>query len=105
MLSSLRRIASASKPVSYPYFVNRNGNGSLPLYTDIRNAGTRYLVLLRNVDGNANALAKDISETLFPSNSPEAARLKINVVRSKHLVISGGQWKNNVLEWLMKKGF
>jgi Mitochondrial large subunit ribosomal protein (Img2) len=41
-------------PLPYSYFVPRNTRGNLPVYTDIRNGGTRYLVLVRNVDGNAN---------------------------------------------------
>jgi Mitochondrial large subunit ribosomal protein (Img2) len=40
--------------VHSPYFVPRNTRGNLPVYTDIRNGGTRYLVLVRNVDGDAN---------------------------------------------------
>jgi large subunit ribosomal protein L49 len=36
----------------YPYFIPRNSRGSLPVYTDIRNGGSRYLVLVRNVDGD-----------------------------------------------------
>ena len=35
------------------YIVPRNGQGSLPVYTDIRNAGSRYLVLVRNIEGDA----------------------------------------------------
>ena len=38
----------------YPFFVPRNSRGSLPVYTDIKNNGTRQLVLIRNVEGNAN---------------------------------------------------
>lgn len=37
-----------------PYSVQRNSRGSIPVYTDIRNAGTRYLVLIRNIQGNVN---------------------------------------------------
>jgi hypothetical protein len=37
-----------------PYFVQRNSRGSIPVYTDIRNAGTRHLLLIRNVQGNVN---------------------------------------------------
>lgn len=50
-------------------------------------------------------LAKDLSTTLFERDSPEASRLKIEIVRSKNLIISGGHWKNDVMEWLKKKGF
>jgi hypothetical protein len=37
-----------------PYFIQRNSRGSVPVYTDVRNAGTRYLVLIRNIEGNVN---------------------------------------------------
>lgn len=43
---------TASPPL--PYFVRRNTKGSIPVYTDIRNGGTRYQVLIRNVEGNAD---------------------------------------------------
>lgn len=55
------QLAAASQPAAvqlpslqYPYFVPRNTRGNLPVYTDVRNGGTRYLVMIRNVDGNAN---------------------------------------------------
>ena len=40
--------------VDLPYLVRRNTKGSIPVYTDIRNGGTKYLVLIRNVEGNVN---------------------------------------------------
>lgn len=40
--------------VRHPYFIQRNSRGSIPVYTDVRNAGSRYLVLIRNVEGNVN---------------------------------------------------
>lgn len=48
---------SALSPVSgsasaTPYSVPRNSRGTLPVYTDIRNGGTRYLVLVRNIRGD-----------------------------------------------------
>ena len=38
--------------VQYPYYVPRNSRGSLPVYTDIRNNGTRVLLLIQNVEGS-----------------------------------------------------
>jgi len=35
-----------------PYYVPRNNRGNLPVYSDIKNAGGRYLVLIRNVEGD-----------------------------------------------------
>ena len=46
--------AADPAPSQLPYFIQRNSKGSIPVYTDIRNAGTRYLVLVRNVEGNVN---------------------------------------------------
>lgn len=39
------------------YFVPRNTKGNLPVYTDVRNAGSRHLVLIRNIEGNASVCA------------------------------------------------
>lgn len=40
--------------VRYPYYVPRNSRGSLPVYTDIRNGGSRFLISVRNVQGNVD---------------------------------------------------
>ncbi|KAI1796000.1 mitochondrial large subunit ribosomal protein-domain-containing protein [Ganoderma leucocontextum] len=88
-----------------PYLVRRNTKGSIPVYTDIRNGGTKYLVLIRNVEGNVNALVDDLAGSLFPAGSNEAERLKIHTVRQSHVVLSGGRWKNDVIRWLVQKGF
>ncbi|TFK29777.1 hypothetical protein FA15DRAFT_663038 [Coprinopsis marcescibilis] len=96
--------AAAAQAVKYPYFVPRNTNGNLPVYSDIRNAGTRLVVQVRNVDGNVNALADDLSQSLFKAGSAEARRVKIRT-NHQHVVISGGRWKQDVVEWLKNKGF
>ncbi|EIM90221.1 uncharacterized protein STEHIDRAFT_52267 [Stereum hirsutum FP-91666 SS1] len=93
------------KPVQHPYFLDRNSRGSLPVYTEIRAQGAKHTVLIRNVEGNIRALADDLASSLFPPASPEAERLKIQIVRSKHLVLSGGRWKMDVMDWLKRKGF
>lgn len=48
--------SQSAQPIEqrYPYFIPRNSRGSLPVYSDIRNGGTRYLNLIRNVDGDVN---------------------------------------------------
>lgn len=53
------------KLVQYPYYVPRNARGSLPVYSDIRNNGTRVLVLIRNVEGNVEVSAQAISFDIF----------------------------------------
>ncbi|KAG5653265.1 hypothetical protein H0H81_001425 [Sphagnurus paluster] len=99
--------ATAPKPVpvSYPYFIPRNTRGNLPVYTDIRNGGTRYQVLVRNIDGNALALAKELSQKLFQKHTPEASRINVQIDRSNNLAITGGRWKNEVVQFLKEKGF
>ncbi|KAG2041477.1 ribosomal protein L49/IMG2 [Suillus americanus] len=88
-----------------PYYIPRNSRGSLPVYSDIRNGGTKYLVSIRNVQGQLNSLANDLKQSLFNHNTPEASRLKVHVIAQRHLVISGGRWKNDVINWLTSKGF
>ncbi|EGN96064.1 hypothetical protein SERLA73DRAFT_185583 [Serpula lacrymans var. lacrymans S7.3] len=89
----------------YPYFVRRNSRASLPVYTDIRNGGTRHLVLIRNVHGNINFLADSLRKSLFKPGSPSASRLKVDVVAQRNIVLTGGRWKNDVMHWLVAKGF
>ncbi|KAF9532335.1 mitochondrial large subunit ribosomal protein-domain-containing protein [Crepidotus variabilis] len=90
-----------------PYFVPRNSTGNLPVYSDLRNAGSRYLVLVRNVEGSISTLAKELNQNLFPEGSYEAEKMKVQISQGKHIIISGGDsgWKAEVTKWLQKKGF
>ncbi|KAG7086596.1 hypothetical protein E1B28_002541 [Marasmius oreades] len=104
-ISALRNLHSQHRAAQPLYSLKRTQHGSLPVYSDIRNGGSRYLLYIRNVDGDAQALSKDLSSSLFPSGSPEAASLKIHTQRSRHVVIQGGRWKNQVMDWLSQRGF
>ncbi|EAU88353.1 hypothetical protein CC1G_05119 [Coprinopsis cinerea okayama7 len=100
-------LASASTPAARQqpaYFVQRNANGNLPVYTDVRNAGSRILVQIRNVDGSVEALAKELSESLFEPGTREARKLAVRT-KHQHIVIAGGRWKQEVVEWLKARGF
>jgi Mitochondrial large subunit ribosomal protein (Img2) len=46
------RLATSSSSQQHPYLVPRNSRGTLPVYSDVRNAGSRYLISIRNVEGN-----------------------------------------------------
>jgi len=88
----------------YPYHVYRNSNDALPVYTDIRN--TKYLVLIRNIQGNIDTLVQDLRTTLFPPESEEAQRLKVETRSNRHILLSGGRLrKSQVMDWLREKGF
>ncbi|KAH9854102.1 hypothetical protein C2E23DRAFT_884208 [Lenzites betulinus] len=97
--------ASPATSAALPYRVLRNSRGSIPVYTDIRNGGTRYQVLIRNVEGNVDALAHDLKTSLFPAGSHEAERMRVETNRQRHVVLSGGRWKPDVLRWLAQHGF
>jgi large subunit ribosomal protein L49 len=109
----------------HSYFVRRNSRGSLPVYTDIRNGGTRYHVQIRNVEGRINvscihilvfpsltpprlyrqALAAELKQSLFNGDSPEASRLVVKVQGQRHITLTGGRFKRDVATWLTEKGF
>ncbi|KAH7909705.1 hypothetical protein BJ138DRAFT_1010278 [Hygrophoropsis aurantiaca] len=97
--------AKEASQVRYPYFLRRNTRGSLPVFTDVRNGGTKHLVLIRNVEGQITMLANELQQSLFKRGSPEASRLKVEIIAQRHLALSGGRWKNDVMKWLMAKGF
>ncbi|KAH8117255.1 hypothetical protein DFH11DRAFT_1541565 [Phellopilus nigrolimitatus] len=97
--------APAPAHLQLPYFIPRNSKGSLPVYSDIRNGGTRYLVLVKNVRGNAHTLRDDIASSLFAHGSEDAAYLKADVLRADTVVVSGGRWKHQVMDWLRQRGF
>lgn len=108
--------------VKYPFFVPRNSNGNLPVYSDIRNGGTRLLVTIRNVDGNASVcivsfplfpppcshavqdLAKELKESLFEAGSDSARRMKVRT-NHQHVIVQGGRWSQEVQQWLKANGF
>ncbi|KIM57602.1 hypothetical protein SCLCIDRAFT_1219279 [Scleroderma citrinum Foug A] len=99
-------MASLSATAAFRQFVvPRNSRGSLPVYTDIRNGRTRHLVLIRNVQGQPQALAHELRSSLFKPDSAEAARLRVRVHAQRHIIVSGGRWKTDVMAWLAGKGF
>jgi large subunit ribosomal protein L49 len=49
-------------------------------------------------------LAEDLTSGLLEKGSPNATRMKV-MVKQRQLVLQGGYWKNDVMEWLIAKGF
>ncbi|KAI8876027.1 hypothetical protein K501DRAFT_262856 [Backusella circina FSU 941] len=79
------------------YSVSRTTNKGLPVYSDFKNGRTRFLTIIRKVQGDSSALLKDIS-----ADFPEAVA-HVNP-KTQHVVIKGHH-VNEVKEWLIAKGF
>lgn len=55
--STIARAAQARKQVihaQYPYFVPRTSSHNLPVYSDVKNNGARYILLIQGIQGNAD---------------------------------------------------
>ena len=57
------------------------------------------------IDTTIQSLRDDLSSSLFPTNSEKAARLKAEISRPDTLVVTGGRWKHDIMDWLRQKGF
>ncbi|KAH9998159.1 hypothetical protein BJV74DRAFT_240300 [Russula compacta] len=97
--------SAPAPPHPPPYFVPRNSRGSFPVYSDVRNGGTQYLISIRNVEGNLKALADDLLGDLSDPKSPVPTLIKARITRSNHLVLSGLRRKHAVLDWLVRHGY
>ncbi|CAO3608826.1 unnamed protein product [Mucor fragilis] len=79
------------------YSVARTTNKGLPVYSEYKNGGTRLLTVVRRIEGDAQALIKDIN-----TDFPEAV-VSLNA-KTQHVVIKGHH-VNEIKEWLISKGF
>ncbi|GAA5991617.1 hypothetical protein JCM10908_005791 [Rhodotorula pacifica] len=91
---------SATPPTSEtapPYFVPRTAGGELPVYSDVRNGGSRVYTIVRKTRGDLNALQRDLASYLTDVPS--------HVKPSAGQVILRGDWVRETKEWLAAKGF
>ncbi|GAA6011417.1 hypothetical protein JCM11491_002776 [Sporobolomyces phaffii] len=84
--------------VESKYFVPRSQFGELPVYSDVRNGGTRVLTVIRKVHGDVSGLHKDLSHFLHPSTT------SYTKPQTQQIVIKG-DWVREVKEWLSTRGF
>ncbi|GAA5873462.1 hypothetical protein JCM16303_001131 [Sporobolomyces ruberrimus] len=96
-------IASGSATISggksdSKYFIPRSQFGELPVYSDVRNGGTRVLTIIRKVHGDVSELQKDLEQFLHPSTS------SFTKPQTQQVVIKG-DWVREVKEWLATRGF
>lgn len=97
--------------VRYAYYVPRNSRGSLPVYSDIRNNGTRILVLIRNVEGNIEVrLLIDHPPTvcalitaIIYSNSPRISHK--HCVKKALPMRLACEWQSNQDSWYCRVDF
>lgn len=96
-----RLYSTAASKAAPAYFVNRTQNNGLPVYTEFKNGRTNESTVIRRIDGNADALLKDLQATLF-KDAPEnfaVIRPRSNTIHIK------GIYMNEVKEWLISKGY
>ncbi|TKY90981.1 hypothetical protein EX895_000980 [Sporisorium graminicola] len=69
--------SSEPTPVRYSYFVPRVGKtlSSLPVYTDVRNGGTRTMTEVRKIQGSVTDLKTDLSVFLSETYDDVDAKL------------------------------
>lgn len=100
-------------PIRYPYFVNRVGVNqfNLPVYADVRNAGSRTLTMIRKVDGDVSALCRDLFEDFgwgdpFDKMNPDADKLvRLTTQAGSKKIVIRGHWTRDIKAWLEERGF
>ena len=106
-------VTSAPMPVRYPYFVSRVGldGMSLPVYTDIRNGGSRWLTQIRKVEGDASAFCRDLFDEFgwgdpYDKSNPYANNLvRVSKNAGPKTVFLRSNVSREIKAWLESRGF
>ena len=106
-------ITSAPMPVRYPYFVSRVGldGMSLPVYTDVRNGGSRWLTQIRKVEGDASAFCRDLFDEFgwgdpYDKSNPYANNLvRVSKNAGPKTVFLRSNVSREIKAWLESRGF
>ena len=104
---------SAPMPVCYPYFVSRVGldGMSLPVYTDVRNGGSRWLTQIRKVEGDATAFCRDLFDEFgwgdpYDKSNPYANNLvRVSKNAGPKTVFLRSNVSREIKAWLESRGF
>ncbi|GAA6005487.1 hypothetical protein JCM10207_002998 [Rhodosporidiobolus poonsookiae] len=89
---------SAAEAGDLSYYVPRTRFGELPVYSEIKNGGTRFLTVVRKAEGDVEALRRDLSAFLSHS-------VPLFVKPQTGQVVIRGEWVRETKEWLAAKGF
>ena len=103
----------APMAVRYPYFVSRVGldGMSLPVYTDIRNGGSRWLTQIRKVEGDATAFCRDLFDEFgwgdpYDKSNPYANNLvRVSKNAGPKTVFLRSNVSREIKAWLESRGF
>ena len=78
-----------------PFEVERTHKGNLPVYTDIRNGGTRRLTVVRKIYGDVGSFKAELSKVVSNSAIEERmGRLEVSGLHSQKVKL-----------WLTRLGF
>ncbi|SCV67264.1 BQ2448_5910 [Microbotryum intermedium] len=84
-------------PRMLPYFVRRTAGGELPVYVDVLHGGSKRLTLIRKIDGDLEALKRDLSQYLVGISNYVKPHARQVVVK--------GDYVRQTKEWLAAMGF
>ncbi|KAL3899514.1 MAG: hypothetical protein SGCHY_001991 [Lobulomycetales sp.] len=83
---------------SLAWGVRRTANGWLPVYTDFKSGRSRIVTLIRRIDGDLEALRRDLGRELVPEE-----RIAIKPLQ-RHIVLRGN-YISVVRDWLTNRNF
>mmetsp|Transcript_19854 Transcript_19854/g.41763 ORF Transcript_19854/g.41763 Transcript_19854/m.41763 type:complete len:175 (-) Transcript_19854:75-599(-) len=82
-------------PPDLPFRVQRTATGQfLPVYTDIKNARSRVVTVVRNIDGDIQEMQRELSIVCGAAVDQRAGRLEV-----------AGRHTQNIRDWLVGLGF
>ncbi|KAI9225595.1 MAG: ribosomal protein L49/IMG2, partial [Piptocephalis tieghemiana] len=79
------------------YYVKRTSNRMLPVYSEVRNSGTRRLTIIQRIEGDSQKLQQDLAKTFKGT--------QVWVKPTNGHVILKGRYGRYVKSWLTARGF
>ena len=77
-----------------PFRIHRSRMGNLPLYSDIRNGGTKVVTIVKKYAGDSDALCRSLMEVCKSDVSRYHGRIEVK-----------GRHKQTLTKWLLDLGF
>ncbi|KAI8866270.1 hypothetical protein GQ42DRAFT_109072, partial [Ramicandelaber brevisporus] len=80
------------------YVVRRTKQGLLPVYTNLRNGGSRVLTTIKRIEGDVDLFVQELVATK-PHLATLIVKYKFNIITIK------GNHRENIKQWLAEKDF